>query len=136
VQSLYAQPEVIPMSEIRQRRTPPDRPVEEIAPQTFCQRAALELAALIRHQAKPRRGTRRDSALLRQCIDQVLGSAGGRVEGPWHADTRPLKKPGRGGLKFIPIVSRGTTTVMVSTQQEAEDLAAFLNFCGMQEMDN
>jgi hypothetical protein len=30
-------------------------------------------------------------------------------------------------------VSRGDTVIMVSTAQEAEELAAFLNFCGMQE---
>ncbi|MGH7580821.1 MAG: hypothetical protein ACREM9_11655 [Gemmatimonadales bacterium] len=119
-----------------QPRRLPEHPVEELAPQTYCQRAALELAALIRHQSKPRRGTRRDSALLRRCIEQVLGSGAARVpaEGPWHAASRPLKRPGRGGLKFIPLVTRGGTTVMVSTPREAEELAAFLNFCGTQEM--
>jgi hypothetical protein len=114
----------------------PEHPVEELAPQTYCQRAALELAALIRHQAKPRRGTRRDSAILRRCVEQVLGTGAARapVEGPWHAETRPLKRPGRGGLKYIPVVTRGTTTVMVSTPREADELAAFLNYCGTQEM--
>jgi hypothetical protein len=110
--------------------------MEELAPQTFCQRAQLELAALIRHQRKPRGRTRRDSALLRSYVEQVLAS-GPRTEalqsGPWKVSTRPLRKPGRGGLKFIPLVSRGDTVIMVSTAQEAEDLAAFLNFCGMQE---
>ena len=76
-------------------------PVEELAPQTYCQRAALELAALIRHQQKPRTGTRRDSALLRRCIEQVLGNTAVKAitEGPWRAGTRPLKRPGRGGLR-------------------------------------
>ena len=50
------------------------------ATQTYCQRAALELAALIRHQQKPRRGTRRDSALLRRCVEQVLGNVQRNVE--------------------------------------------------------
>ena len=110
--------------------------MEELAPQTFCQRAALELAALIRHQQKPRGRTRRDSALLRSYVEQVLAS-GPKTEslqtGPWQVSTRPLKKPGRGGLRFIPLVTRGDTIIMVSTAQEAEELAAFLNFCGMQE---
>jgi hypothetical protein len=111
-------------------------PVEELAPQTYCQRAALELAALIRHQRKPRSGTRRDSALLRRCIEQVLGNGAVRAitEGPWRADARPLKRPGRGGLRFIPLVTRGNTTVMVSTPTEAEELAAFLNYCGIQDL--
>lgn len=115
---------------------PPDLPVEELAPQTYCQRAALELAALVRYQRKPKHRIRRDSALLRRCVEQVLSvdttrSAG---NGPWKVGSRPLKRPGRGGLLFIPLVTRGSTTVMVSTPREAEDLAAFLNYCGTQEV--
>jgi hypothetical protein len=110
--------------------------VEELAPQTYCQRAALELAALIRHQQKPKAGIRRDSALLRRCVEQVLGGSTIRavIEGPWHTGSRPLKRPGRGGLRFIPLVTRGKTTVMVSTTTEAEELAAFLNYCGIQDL--
>jgi hypothetical protein len=109
------------MEETRSTR-PPQSPVEELAPQTYCQRAALELAALIRHQQKPKAGIRRDSALLRRCVEQVLGSSlvSAAIEGPWHTGTRPLKRPGRGGLRFIPLVTRGKTTVMVSTPTEAE----------------
>jgi hypothetical protein len=115
---------------------PPRSPVEELAPQTYCQRAALELAALIRHQQKPKAGIRRDSALLRRCVEQVLGSSvvTAAIEGPWHTGARPLKRPGRGGLRFIPLVTRGKTTVMVSTPTEAEELAAFLNYCGIQDL--
>jgi hypothetical protein len=115
---------------------PPQSPVEELAPQTYCQRAALELAALIRHQQKPKAGIRRDSALLRRCVEQVLGSSivTAAIEGPWRTGTRPLKRPGRGGLRFIPLVTRGKTTVMVSTPTEAEELAAFLNYCGTQDL--
>ncbi|HEY9507222.1 MAG TPA: hypothetical protein VIQ27_14710 [Gemmatimonadales bacterium] len=111
-------------------------PVEELAPQTYCQRAALELAALIRHQQKPRAGIRRDSALLRRCVEQVLGhgSVAASVEGPWRTGSRPLKRPGRGGLRFIPLVTRGKTTVMVTTPTEAEELAAFLNYCGIDDL--
>jgi len=126
------------MDETRARQAV-QRPVEELAPQTYCQRAALELAALIRHQQKPRRGTRRDSALLRRCVEQVLGNgsaAAAASQGPWRTGARPLKRTGRGGLKYIPIVTRGTTTVMVSTPTEAEELAAFLNYCGIQELDS
>jgi hypothetical protein len=123
------------MEETRSTR-PPQSPVEELAPQTYCQRAALELAALIRHQQKPTAGIRRDSALLRRCVEQVLGSSlvSAAIEGPWHTGTRPLKRPGRGGLRFIPLVTRGKTTVMVSTPTEAEELAAFLNYCGIQDL--
>lgn len=123
------------MDDTRPRQLP-EHPVEELAPQTYCQRAELELAALIRHQRKPRHRTRRDSALLRRCVEQVVvsGAPAPLAEGPWHAGTRPLKRPGRGGLQYIPTVTRGDTTVMVATPREAEELAAFLNYCGTQEL--
>ena len=113
----------------------PEHPVEELAPQTYCQRAALELAALIRHQRKPRHRTRRDSALLHRCVEQLLGSgAPAPSDGPWQVGTRALKRPGRGGLPYIPTVTRGSTTIMVATPREAQELAAFLNYCGTQEL--
>ena len=110
--------------------------MEDLATHTYCQRAALELAALITHQRRPRGRQRRDSALLRRFVTDVLSggpSAERLQDGPWHVGTRPLKKRGRGGLDFIPLVERGQTTIMVSTPQEAEDLVAFLNYCGMEE---
>jgi hypothetical protein len=110
--------------------------MDEHEAQTYCQRAALELAALITHQRKPRGRLRRDSVLLRRFISVVLASGVPQhllQGGPWRVATRPLKKPGRGGLDFIPLVQRGETTIMVSTPQEAEDLVAFLNYCGTGE---
>jgi hypothetical protein len=110
--------------------------MEELAIQTYCQRAALELAALLTHQRRPRGRQRRDSALLRRFVAEVLSGspAAERLQnGPWRVGSRPLKKPGRGGLRFIPLVQRGKTVIMVSTPQEAEELVAFLNYCGMEE---
>jgi hypothetical protein len=123
------------MDDTRSRQLP-EHPVEELAPQTYCQRAALELAALIRHQRKPRHRTRRDSALLRRCVEEVVGSGAPAqpAEGPWHTGSRPLKRPGRGGLSYIPTVTRGSTTIMVATPREAQELATFLNYCGTQEL--
>ncbi|HUR94079.1 MAG TPA: hypothetical protein VMY76_05820 [Gemmatimonadales bacterium] len=110
--------------------------MEDLGMQTYCQRAALELVALITHQRRPRGRQRRDSALLRRFVTEVLSGspAAERLQGgPWKVGTRPLKKPGRGGLSFIPLVQRGGTVVMMSTPQEAEELVAFLNYCGMDE---
>lgn len=110
--------------------------MEEFATQTYCQRAKLELVALLTHQRKPRGRQRRDSALLRRFVSEVLSggpSAAQLQGGPWRVGTRPLRKRGRGGLDFIPLVERGKTVIMVSTPQEAEDLTAFLNYCGMDE---
>jgi hypothetical protein len=118
------------------QEAPGSNPMEELETQTYCQRAALELAGLITHQRRPRGRQRRDSALLRGFVVEVL-SAGATADhlqrGPWKVGTKPLRKPGRGGLDFIPLVQRGGTVVMVSTRQEAEELVAFLNYCGMEE---
>lgn len=110
--------------------------MEDLATQTYCQRAALELVALITHQRKPRGRQRRDSALLRRFVTEVLSgkSAAHLQSGPWTIGTRQLKKRGRGGLDFIPLVRRGQTVIMVSTPHEAEELTAFLNYCGMDEL--
>jgi len=110
--------------------------MEQLGMQTYCQRAALELAAILTHQRRPRGRLRRDSALLRRFVAEVLAggpSADLLQGGPWRVGTRALKRRGRGGLDFIPLVQRGATTIMVSTPQEAEELVAFLNYCGMDE---
>jgi hypothetical protein len=111
--------------------------MEELGTQTYCQRAALELAALVTHQRRPRGRERHDSALLRRFVAEVLALTQ-RTEhllgGPWKVGTKPLKKPGRGGLDFIPFAQRGGTVVMLSTPKEAEELVAFLNYCGTDEL--
>jgi hypothetical protein len=109
--------------------------MEQLATQTYCQRAALELAALIKHQRKPSGRVRHDSMLLRTCVMQALSAFSDITEmlrkGPWRVGERPLKRRGRGGLPFIPTAQNGETVVMLSTPKEAEDLVAFLNLCGM-----
>lgn len=115
------------------------RPNNEPAAESYCQRATLELAGLLTHQRRPRGKQRRDSALLRSIVREVMSAAEAveqALNGPWEVGTRPLKKPGRGGLKFIPLVQRGQTVIMVSTAREAEELAAFLNYCGMDEFSD
>jgi hypothetical protein len=106
--------------------------MENLTTETYCQRAALELAALIKHQRKPTGRVRRNSMLLRTCVLQVLASSPPEAlqEGPWHVGSRPLKRRGRGGLDFIPLARNGDTIVMLTTPQEAEELVAFLNLCG------
>ena len=54
-------------------------------------------------------------------------------DGPWHIGQRPLRRPGRNGLRFVPLVTRGGTEIMMPTPEEAENLVAFLNWCGMPE---
>ena len=111
--------------------------MEQLATQTYCQRAALELAALIKHQRKPMGRVRRDSMLLRTCVTHALAALSDITDilrkGPWSVGERPLKRKGRGGLPFIPTAENGKTIVMLSTTQEAEELVAFLNLCAMPE---
>ena len=111
--------------------------MEQLATQTYCQRAALELAALIKHQRKPSGRVRRDSMLLRTCVLHALSALSDLTEhlakGPWRVGERPLKRKGRGGLPFIPTAQNGDTVVMLTTSREAEELVAFLNLCGMPE---
>jgi hypothetical protein len=111
--------------------------MEQLATQTYCQRAALELAALIKHQRKPSGRVRRDSMLLRTCVLQALSALSDLTDqltrGPWRVGERPLKRRGRNGLAFIPTAQNGETVVMLTTPREAEELVAFLNLCGMPE---
>jgi len=112
--------------------------MEHLTPEIYCQRATLELVALLRHQHHPRGRMRHDSPILRQCVREVLankfdGAQTNDTPGPWAVGQRPLKRPGRGGLSFIPTAQRGKTAIMLSTLQEAEELVAFLNHCGIAE---
>jgi hypothetical protein len=108
--------------------------MDDAAAETICKRAMVELVFLLAHQRQPKGRTRRDWTLLRSLIRQFL-SLGIRPEalqeGPWEIGQRPLRKPGRGGLMFVPLVRRNSTELMMSTPQEAEELVAFLNWCGM-----
>lgn len=111
--------------------------MDDAAAETICKRAMVELVFLLAHQRNPRTRQRRDWALLRSLIREALIS-GPRLdqlqEGPWEVGQRPLKKPGRGGLPFVPLVRRGFTEIMMPTPEDAEELVAFLNWCGMPEL--
>lgn len=110
--------------------------MEELSSKVYCQRAALELVQLVAHQRRPRGRERRDSSLLKLCMQRVLSDAAPLEElqdGPWRVSTRALKRPGRGGLRFIPLAVRGRTEIMLPTPRDAEELVAFLNVCGLPE---
>ena len=110
--------------------------MDDAAAETICQRAMVELVFLLAHQRRPRGRQRRDYSLLRSLIRDAI-AAGARPEqlqhGPWEVGQRPLKKPGRAGLRFIPLVRRGAIELMVPTPTDAEELVAFLNWCRMPE---
>jgi hypothetical protein len=110
--------------------------MDDASAETTCKRAMVELVFLLAHQRQPRGRERRDWSLLRSLIREAI--ADGALpehlqQGPWEVGQRPLKKPGRAGLRFIPLVRRGSTELMMPTPQDAEELVGFLNWCGMPE---
>ena len=44
--------------------------------------------------------------------------------GPWRVAARTLRRPGRNGLAFLPVVTNGMAQIMVDTMEHAVDLAA------------
>ena len=55
--------------------------------------------------------------------------------GPWQVVSRTLRRPGRNGLRVLPIVTNGLAQVMVDTMEHATDLAGLLNWCGVDDLD-
>jgi hypothetical protein len=111
--------------------------MDDAAAETLCRRAMIELVFLLAHQRQPKTRERRDWSLLRSLLREGLAAAPPPDQlqhGPWQVGQRPLRKPGRHGLRFIPLAIRGTTEIMMPTPAEAEDLVAFLNWCGMPEL--
>jgi hypothetical protein len=110
--------------------------MDDAAADILCKRAMVELVFLLAHQRQPRTRQRRDWSLLRSLVREALAS-GPRPDqlqdGPWQVGQRPLRRPGRNGLRFVPLVARGGTQLMMPTPEEAEDLVAFLNWCDMPE---
>ena len=68
-------------------------------------------------------------SLHRRGVDLITSS------GPWRAIARSLPRPGRRVVPIIPIVTNGLAQVMVDTAEHARDLAALLNWCGVDDLD-
>lgn len=99
-----------------------------------CERIVPRLLDLVYHQRHPRRAIRRDAGEVFRAIDR-LAAAGARpylARGPWRAVRRPLHRPGRLRLPYIPTVERRgepPVQICVDTLEQAERLAGFLNWC-------
>ena len=69
------------------------------------------------------------SALIERA--RGLGLMPESVHGPWQVGERPLRRLGRGGLRVIPTVYRDREqAIMLESFEQAEAVAAFLNWCG------
>ena len=55
--------------------------------------------------------------------------------GPWRVMARALGRPGRNRLPILPIVTNGMAQIMVDTMEHATQVAGFLNWCGIDELD-
>jgi hypothetical protein len=110
--------------------------MDDAKAETLCQRAMVELIFMLAHQRQPRTRERRDWSLLRSLVREGLAiapRADQLQEGPWSVGQHALRRPGRNGLRFVPLVTRGRTEIMMPTPEDAENLVAFLNWCGMPE---
>ena len=104
--------------------------MDDAAAETLCRRAMVELIFLLAHQRSPKTRQRRDWSLLRSLVRDGLAIAPRADElqdGPWSIGQRPLRRPGRNGLRFVPLVARGGTEIMLSNPEEAETMVAFVN---------
>jgi hypothetical protein len=68
-------------------------------------------------------------SLHRRGVDLATSS------GPWRVIAHALKRPGREGVPFLPIVTNGLSQVMVDTMEHARDLAGLLNWSGVDDLD-
>jgi len=82
-----------------------------------------------RHRYEPRAVYQLAETLRDRGIDLA------RRAGPAHAVGRSLRRPGRNGVGFLPIVTNGMAQIMVDTMEHATDLAGLLNWCGVDELD-
>ena len=57
-----------------------------------------------------------------------------KIDGPWHAIRRLLRRPGRKAQESIPIVTNGVTELAVDTAEHAVEVSGFLNWCGIDHL--
>lgn len=83
------------------------------------------------------RRTRYQPSAIYEYVDalRVRGIDIATSSGPWRAVARQLRRPGRDMIPIIPIVTNGLAQVMVDTMEHARDLAALLNWSGVNDLD-
>ncbi len=57
------------------------------------------------------------------------------IDGPWRVGGRTLGRRRRNDLGLIPLVTNGRTQVMTDTMEHAADLAGFLNWSGVEDLN-
>lgn len=57
------------------------------------------------------------------------------MRGPWVVGSVSLSRRGRGGQFVVPSVERGSTLLLIESQERADELAGLLNWCEVEEGD-
>jgi hypothetical protein len=93
--------------------------------------ALAYLERLLRRQQHPKPPSRGHPFLLLDLVDWAFrqGAKIDHAYGPWRVKRRPLDRPGRYGLSFIPVVKGRVSEIMLDTMGQAVRLAGFLNWC-------
>ena len=91
----------------------------------------------LRNQREPKQRMRYEPTVVYHLAEKTKarGVDLSQADGPWRADARPLERPGRNSLDWIPIVTNERTEVMVDTAEHASDVAGLLNWCGIDELE-
>jgi len=99
--------------------------------------SASVLQSAVRNQRRPNTRARYEPTVVYQLAERARarGVDLNAMEGPWRADQRPLRAPGRNSLSAIPIITNEHTQVMVDTAEHAVEVAGLLNWCGVRDLD-
>jgi hypothetical protein len=99
--------------------------------------SASVLQSAVRNQRHPNARMRYEPTVVYQLAERARsrGVDLNAMEGPWRADQRPLRAPGRNSLSAIPIITNEHTQVMVDTAEHAIDVAGLLNWCGVRDLE-
>ena len=91
----------------------------------------------LRNQREPKQRMRYEPTVVYHLAEKTKarGVDLSQADGPWRADARPLERPGRNSLDWIPTVTNEHTEVMVDTAEHATDVAGLLNWCGIEELE-
>ena len=97
----------------------------------------MQLLRLRRKGAELERRTRYQPAAMYGLIDSLRRSGVDLAmnSGPWRAVERRLLRQGRNRISSIPIVTNGLAQIMVDTAEHARDVAGFLNWSGVDDLD-
>jgi hypothetical protein len=85
-------------------------------------------------QARPRRYEPTVVYVLAERLKQA-GIKLHKAKGPWRTMRRFLRRAGRNADRTIPVVTNGTSEIVVDTAEHAALVSGFLNWCGLRNLN-